>query len=236
MRRTTIHLLFFPFFFLGLGGCQPTTPNQQEPAQGTQEALPADVWAQLRAGHQRFLTGQGVHPHQAITDILRNAEGQHPHAVVISCSDSRVPPEVVFDQGLGDLFVIRTAGHLLGDLELGSIEYAVEHLGVRTLVVLGHTECGAVTAFVHGEDAPGHIRDLVEVLRAESEEQAVLRDFGPDLARCIEANVFHTVHQLAADSSLQGHYLSGQLRVVPALYDVHTGQVRELTEVAQVVN
>ncbi len=234
MKNTTVY-----FIFLLLAACQPTAPGRENPVpseEKAQTALSTDVWAQLQAGHQRFLTGQGVHPHQTAADILRNSEGQHPHAVVISCSDSRVPPEVVFDQGVGDLFVIRTAGHLIGDLELGSIEYAVAHLGVRTLIVLGHTECGAVTAFVHNEDAPGHIRDLVEMLRGESEEQAVLRDFGPDLGRCIEANVFHTVHQLAADSSLQSLYQSGQLRVVPALYDVHTGQVRELTEAAQLAH
>lgn len=127
----------------------PSTPCAEEALQARRE------------GNRRFATGQAIHPHQ---DAARREEvrpGQRPFAAILSCSDSRVPPEVIFDWGVGDLFVVRTAGHGVDDVALGSIEYAVEHLGVPLLVVLGHTRCGAVTAALHGDEAPGHIAAVI---------------------------------------------------------------------------
>src|SRR6059036_1627413 len=107
------------------------------------------------------------------------AKSQHPFAVVLGCSDSRVPPEIVFDQGLGDLFVLRVAGNVINDESLGSIEYAVDHLAVRLIVVLGHQRCGAVkaekdTIAAKGE-APGHIQSLVTAIKP-AVEATVNRD------------------------------------------------------------
>ncbi|MBP6759845.1 MAG: hypothetical protein KA133_11385, partial [Flavobacterium sp.] len=97
----------------------------------------------LVSGNQRFLDEKTIHPHQNKQTVLANQEAQHPFAVVLTCSDSRVSPEILFDQGIGDLFVIRNAGNLISDIDMGSIEYAVEHLDAKLIVVLGHTECGA---------------------------------------------------------------------------------------------
>ena len=104
-----------------------------------EEALPP--LEALKAGNQRFMSGHPVHPHETLKRLRDLKKGQDPHTVVVSCSDSRVPPELIFDQGLGDIFSVRTAGNVIGDYELGSIEYAVEHLGCKLVVVLGHEEC-----------------------------------------------------------------------------------------------
>src|SRR5690606_26127797 len=130
-------------------------------------------------------------PHQSHKRIIETQHDQHPFAVVITCSDSRVAPEIIFDEGIGDLFVIRTAGNLIGDLELGSIEYATEHLHTSLVVVLGHTECGAVKAFLEGGETCGHIKNIVETLANEEEEQQVLRHEGKNLRACIEGNILH---------------------------------------------
>ncbi len=128
----------------------------------------ADALAELQAGNLRFTQGRSRHPHQ---DAGRRAEltgGQAPFAVVLACSDSRVPPEIVFDQGLGDLFVVRTAGEVVDDGVLGSIEYGVAALGAPLVVVLGHESCGAVRATLDvldgGPIPAGHIRSVVDLV------------------------------------------------------------------------
>ena len=130
--------------------------------------------------------------------VKETASGQHPIAVVIGCSDSRVPPEIVFDQGIGDVFVVRVAGNVCDAHEIGSAEYALEHLGVPLLVVLGHTSCGAVTAAVVGGEVPGNVRSLLEsiqpaVVKAQHEHPDLR---GKDLvAAAIEANVWNSAHK-----------------------------------------
>ncbi len=109
------------------------------------------------AGNNRYLEGNLEHPHQTLERRGDLASGQEPFACVLSCADSRVPPEIVFDQGLGDLFVLRVAGNIVNDMIMGSLEYAVEHLGASLIVVLGHKRCGAVSATVQGGTAPGKI-------------------------------------------------------------------------------
>ena len=96
----------------------------------------------LKAGNERFASGRPTHPDETLKRIRELKKGQHPFAILVSCSDSRVPAELVFDQGLGDIFSIRTAGNIMGDYELGSIEYAVEHLDCKLIVVMGHKDCG----------------------------------------------------------------------------------------------
>ncbi|HEU4940175.1 MAG TPA: carbonic anhydrase, partial [Candidatus Eisenbacteria bacterium] len=103
----------------------------------------ASVLAELEKGNARHAAHHYTHPHQSAARLRELARDQHPHAVVLSCSDSRVPPEIVFDQGLGDLFTVRVAGNIADDAVIGSIEYALEHLGARLVVVLGHERCGA---------------------------------------------------------------------------------------------
>jgi len=129
-------------------------------------SVPADeALSRLKAGNERFAqskvsAGQPVAARRAAT-----AQTQHPFAIIVGCADSRTAPEIIFDQGIGDLFVVRTAGNLVDDYALGSIEYAVEHLGSRLIVVLGHERCGAVTAALAGGSAPGHIESLVRAIQ-----------------------------------------------------------------------
>ena len=135
-------------------------------ADPTAPSVPADeALSRLKAGNERFAqskvsAGQPVAARRAAT-----AQTQHPFAIIVGCADSRTAPEIIFDQGIGDLFVVRTAGNLVDDYALGSIEYAVEHLGSRLIVVLGHERCGAVTAALGGGSAPGHIESLVRAIQ-----------------------------------------------------------------------
>ena len=178
----------------------------------------------LREGNERFASAHPTHPR---SDAARRAEvrsGQHPFAAVISCSDSRVPPEIVFDQGIGDLFVVRTAGNVLDDVGLASIEYAVEHLGVALVVVLGHGGCGAVRAAAAGGEAPGHLGRIVEAL-APSVARA--RRAGGDI---VEAAVRENVRSTASDLRgsepiLRPLVEGGRVSVVGAYYSMEHGTV-----------
>ncbi|ELB92767.1 carbonic anhydrase [Rhodococcus opacus] len=127
---------------------------------------PAAAWKILRQGNERFVNGTPLHPSQGIADRATLVDGQHPKAVLFGCGDSRVAAEIIFDQGLGDVFVVRTAGHVLDDAVLGSIEYAVEIVNVPLIVVLGHDGCGAVKATLEALDTGtvpnGFIRTVVE--------------------------------------------------------------------------
>ena len=135
----------------------PATPTQLTPAQ---------AWRRLREGNDRFVSGTSAHPNQDASRRQSLAEQQHPFAVIFGCSDSRLAAEIIFDVGLGDVFVVRTAGHVIDDAVLGSLEYSVAMLNVPLIVVLGHDSCGAVSAtveaFESGVMPPGFIRDLVE--------------------------------------------------------------------------
>jgi carbonic anhydrase len=154
---------------------------------------------------------------------------QKPIAVIVSCSDSRVPPELVFDQGLGDLFDVRTAGHVVGDMELGSIEYAAEHLGTPLIVVLGHERCGAVTAAVSGGEAPGHIPAVVKAIAPAVAET---KSAGGDaVENAMRANVRDTVRALRSSDPVLSHLVhEGKLKVVGGRYDLDTGQVEILAD------
>jgi len=189
-------------------------------------AISADQALQMLVeGNQRFASGNATHPHQSAERLAEVAAGQHPFAIIVGCSDSRVPPEIVFDQGIGDLFVIRTAGQVLDDVALASIEYAVEHLGVPLVVVLGHDSCGAVTAAVAGGEAPGHLGSLISAI-----EPAVMEadDSGSEdlLNQSIDNNIFIIVEQIRASEPILAECLNeGTLQVIGARYHLETGEV-----------
>lgn len=185
----------------------------------------------LEKGNARFASMHAVHPHETQKRMLEISSAQHPFAVVVCCSDSRVPPELVFDQGLGDLFVVRTAGNLLGGLEIGSVEYAVEHLGVKEVIVMGHEQCGAVRAFVEGGEAPGHIKDIVDSIRAEQEIKQIPAGDKNLLDDCIRANIFHGLHQLKKQSPLlAGKLAQKEITLTGAYYELKTGRVVLINE------
>ena len=173
---------------------------------------PRQAVAALAAGNARFVAGTATHPDQSVDRRAEVAPAQHPIAVIVSCSDSRVPPEIVFDQGLGDLFVVRCAGNVVSNEDLGSIEYAAEHQGVRLVVVLGHQRCGAVTAAAQSDHAPGHIDSLVRAIRPAV--LAVRGKPGDPIDNAVRANVRLVVHRIATSQPIIApKYRSGDVQV-----------------------
>lgn len=178
----------------------------------------------LLEGNERFAAGRAIHPRQ---DTARRAEllgGQKPFAVILCCSDSRVAPEIIFDQGLGDLFVIRTAGNVADTVALGSIEYAVEHLGSRLVVVLGHQKCGAVTAAVQSNTAPGHVDSIVKaILPAVAAAQGKAGDLVWNAAK---ENVKRVVAQISSSEPILSELVrAGTVQVIGAMYYLDSGKV-----------
>ncbi len=190
---------------------------------------PEGVLASLEAGNERFHEFHAIHPDRSMERMKELRNGQHPGAVVIGCSDSRVVPELIFDQGLGDIFSVRTAGNVVGGYELASVEYAVEHLGTPLVVVMGHTQCGAMQAFLAEPHEPchGHMRELMAYLKAEEEEKAAAADGTPFTVQdATLANIAHGVHaieRLFEELAADGHPVKA--RVVGALYHMDDGHV-----------
>src|SRR5207245_6341157 len=190
-----------------------------DPAHPEQPAVaPAEAIAKLKEGNGRYASGKLQHPGQTTERRAELTKDQHPFAVIVSCSDSRVPPEIVFDQGLGDLFVVRVAGNVIDDHGLGSIEYAVDHLGARLIVVLGHQSCGAVKAaketIAAKSKAHGHIQSLVTAIQL-AVEAITKRDLGAS----VEANVKNVVQALRTSTPiLKPKVDSGEVQVIGGYY------------------
>ncbi len=191
---------------------------------------PSEAIAKLKEGNGRYTSGNLQHPGQTTERRAELTKNQHPFVTIVSCSDSRVPPEIVFDQGLGDLFVVRVAGNVMNDENLGSIEYSVDHLGVRLIVVLGHQSCGAVKAAIETiaakGKAPGHIESLVKAIRPAVE--ATAKD---DLDATVKANVKHVVDALRSSTPiLKAKVDSREVQVIGGYYSLDTGAVTFLDE------
>jgi carbonic anhydrase len=186
----------------------------------------------LLDGNRRFVDGRLTYPRQDPQHRQRLVQHQDPSAIVLGCADSRVPPEIIFDQGLGDLFVVRVAGNILDDSAvLASLEYAVAHLKAGLLVVLGHEGCGAVKATLAAEAANesvgGHLGFVVSAIRPAIDEA---RSQGGDLLdHAIRANVARMVNQLKeTEPILAGRVRDGELKIVGAYYHLETGRVEIL--------
>ncbi len=189
--------------------------------------MPADrAMVLLMEGNQRYVAHRETHPDATPERRHDLAGGQHPFAVIVGCSDSRVPPELVFDTGLGDVFVIREAGNVLDDVVLGSVEYAVEHLGVKLVVVLGHESCGAVTAAVnHAQEA--HITAIVKALQPALDESK--RQPGDPVHNCVVANARLVAKKIRESEPVMTKAVSHDgVKVQAAIYDLATGKVNIL--------
>jgi carbonic anhydrase len=189
---------------------------------------PADALARLLAGNRRFVAGHARHPHQSLKDLHELAKGQHPFCITVGCADSRVSPELLFDQGLGDVFDNRVAGNIVDDLLLGSIEFAVEEFGSPLIVILGHERCGAINATIDairtGGTAPGHIGTIVDALKPIIEP--VLSQPGDVVDNAVRANIHAQAAQLIGRSELIAeHVAAGELRIIGARYDLDDGRV-----------
>lgn len=184
----------------------------------------SDLIQRLKEGNSRFAKGEPVHSNQSIERREELANGQNPFAVILSCSDSRVPPEIIFDQGLGDLFVIRTAGEVVDDFELASIEYAVEHLHVELIVVLGHEKCGAVDAAVKGGELPGHLGKLISEI--EPAVKQAKKQEGDLLTNAVYGNIHRVVRQLKNSEPIIKELVEhNHLQIKGAYYDLDDGKV-----------
>ena len=201
--------------------------RSNEKAKETVDAIQA--LKRLQDGNARFVAGKPQHPHE--TSAWRRAleKGQHPFAVVLGCSDSRVPPELVFDQGFGDLFVVRVAGNVVDTDVTASVEYAIDHLDTQLIVVMGHSHCGAVTATLdHLSNPDGEPAEVVSLLyRIEPAIIGLPDDLPRDkrIDRAVQRNVELAVRRLSRVPDLRRSVNAGKVKIVGAIYDMHTGKV-----------
>ncbi len=185
---------------------------------------PQEALDRLIQGNQRYMKDQSEHPNRTAERRKETSELQEPFATILGCSDSRVSPEIIFDQGLGDLFIVRVAGNVVGDTELDSIEYSVLYLHSSLIVVLGHENCGAVKAVIAGTTKDiESVADLIQPAVDRTKKIKVDR-----LDQTIKANVDEMVARLRKSPPLSKMIREGKLSVVGAYYDFHKGRVELL--------
>ena len=196
-----------------------------------QDAVPsaAAVLRELQVGNDHHVAKRYQHPHQSAARQRELTSTQHPHAIVLSCADSRVAPEIVLDQGLGDLFDVRVAGNVASDTELASIEYAALHLHTPLLVVMGHQKCGAVTAAAESGDAEGHLPSLLALIRPAIERAKAQP--GDLIDNAVRLNVENVVRQVRGSAPVLTDLVNrGALMVAGAVYSLDTGKVAWLPD------
>ena len=197
------------------------------PKYSAEEAL-----ARLKAGNTRFLAGNARFQTVQKDVLAELTKGQQPYATILGCSDSRVPPELVFDAGFGELFVIRVAGNVLGPSILGTLQYAAAHLKTPLFVVLGHDHCGAVQAAMaskfHGATHKSRIEVLLENILPALDDLDGSQPAELLMQSAIEANVRHTVRQLLETPEAKEKMSGSNMMLMGAIYDIESGQVRFL--------
>jgi carbonic anhydrase len=186
-----------------------------------------EALTRLIAGNQRFVRGSLIHPNQSPDRRLALSEGQTPFAAILGCADSRVPPDIIFDQGLGDLFVIRVAGNIVDNSVVGSLDFAVANLQVPLIMVLGHAKCGAVSATITGGDLHGHLSHIAQAIQPAVD--SVRNQAGDLIDNAIRANIRMVTAQLRnSEPILASRLASGQLKIMSAYYDLESGNVEIL--------
>lgn len=192
-------------------------------------ATPEAAIQALMDGNARFFGGQARRPEIGANERRAQIMGQTPYAAVLACSDSRVPVELVFDQGLGQLFVVRVAGNVVGESGLGTLEYAIKHLDVHLIVVLGHEGCGAVAAALMPPEEiaqePANLQTLIGRIRPSVEQLPTIRDKKARMREAVLNNVRHQVQILRRQPVVQEAEASGQIRVIGGFYEIGSGAV-----------
>lgn len=194
-----------------------------EPAKTIANDLtPDQALQQLTAGNQRFVKNKRQNPHQTLVRLHEIAQTQTPFAAILGCADSRVPVEIVFDQGFGDLFVCRVAGNLATREEIGSLEFGSAVLGAKVIMVLGHERCGAVAATLKGAQVPGQIGSLLDAIRPAVPPVSTT---GDRLEKTCKANIQLQVDRLKASPVITQLMQDNKLNIVGGYYDLDTGAV-----------
>ena len=218
------YFIFILLVSLLLVGCQLPPRNHEV-------TTPEQAIEVLRLGNERFIIGNAINPDRDMELLNELTEAQHPFAAVVACSDSRVPVELLFDQGFGDLFVIRNAGNTIAEnISQGSVDYAVDHLGVKVVVVLAHTSCGAITGAictsnnhdVHEIEDDGHVPDLLKVVAEQIPSYVGRCDLINEAA---EVNARVQVKRIMNASNIKERVEKGLLKVVPAIYNIKDKRV-----------
>lgn len=221
MRKKVYSFMLCAALLAALAGCA-AYGKASEPKRVT-VASAEEAFKELEEGNKEFISGNTA---ELRADLAEN--GQAPYAVVITCSDSRVAPEVLFHTTMGELFTIRTAGNVVDEFEIGSVEYGAEHLGAPLIVVMGHSNCGAVGAALSGE-AEGSIQDIIdeiipsveEAKKTETEESAIAK-------RAEDLNIQNTIRKLRTSTILSHLESEGEVKIIGAKYDIKEGTVEFL--------
>lgn len=215
-KRLFLNLIGLTIMVVTLSMCKSSSSSE---LSNPQEAL-----AELIAGNERYVSEESIHPRGDMDRVTETAPHQAPFAAVVGCSDSRVPVELLFDQGIGDIFVIRTAGNNVNsEMVMGSVDYAIEHLGVKVLLVLGHSSCGGVTgAISEGEEEHGNIGTLLSTIRNDVSQYVGKID---SLDAAIHHHAHVQVERIIAYPHVAEKIEKGELLVKQAHYDVNTGKV-----------
>ncbi|MGL4376484.1 MAG: carbonic anhydrase [Microcoleaceae cyanobacterium] len=200
------------------------TPDHAGNAEHPKSNLtPNQALQELMAGNKRFVEAKRTNPHQDMSRIKAVAQSQSPFACILGCADSRVPPEILFDQGIGDLFVVRLAGNIAKIEEIASEEYATGVLGAKVLMVLGHERCGAVKAALEGKSLPGSLNSLVDAIRPAIDKTKGQN--GDPLTNAIKENVRMQVATLKKSPIISDLIKGGKVNLVGGYYDLDTGEV-----------
>lgn len=203
--------------------------SSTEPVVAQNNLNPEQALAQLMEGNKRFIAGKSKYPNQNLSRLQEVAQGQNPFAAVLSCADSRVPVEIVFDQGFGDIFVVRGAGNIATPEETGSLEFGTLVLGSKVLLVIGHEACGAVIATLQGGEVPGSIGSIIKAIEPAVGNYKGQQDDKEALRKATEANVRFQVQILKKSSVLSQLVKEGKLKVVGAYYNLSTGEITLLS-------
>jgi len=205
---------------LWLGFAAPALAADASGAPAASDLTPAQALQRLIEGNQRFASGKARAPHRSLERVHELSENQHPFAAILSCADSRVPVELLFDQGFGDLFVVRNAGNVAAPQEFASLEYGVGVLNAKVLFVLGHSSCGAIQAAIAGKPVPGQISVLYQHL------QPAVDAGGSDVAKTVAENVRVQALLLKQSSTVVSELVkAGKLQVAGGVYDLATGAI-----------
>lgn len=194
-----------------------------EKAIAKENLTPDQALQTLMDGNKRFVTRKRQNPNQGLSRLQEVAKGQKPFAAILGCADSRVPSEIIFDQGLGDLFVCRVAGNIATPEEIGSLEFGTLVLGTKVLMVIGHERCGAVDATIKGAQVPGQIGSLLEAIQPAV--QRTKNKPGDPLENATKANVLVQVEKLTSSPVISQLITEGKLKVVGGYYDLDTGEI-----------